>query len=146
MKRHHEGWTLIELLVVLIIVSVMMGLVAWRVSAWRTSQQSQRFHRLSDTWLAMLRRVSDQNLSVRCRLSDGGWACWSWSVVMSGKTRWLPLQGFPWQSKAFWQKSWHWRGSRVLSMHADGRHDPDELMLCQKNRCWAVLSAKWVTL
>jgi len=146
MKKHHEGWTLIELLVVLIIVSVMLGLVAWRVSAWRASQQSQRLQRLSDTWLAMLHTVSEQNLSVRCRLSDTAWACSSWSVDMSGKTGWLPLHAFPWQSKALWSKSWHWRGVRVFSMHADGRHDPDELLLCHQHRCWAVLSATWVML
>ena len=146
MKRHHEGWTLIELLVVLIILSVMLGLVAWRVSAWRASQQAQGFQRLSDAWLAMLHTVSDQNLSVRCQLFDAGWACSSWSVDISGKTGWLPLHAFPWQSKAIWPKFWHWREADAFNMHADARHDPDELMLCHQNRCWAVLSAKWVTL
>lgn len=145
MMRRHEGWTLIELLIVLVIISVMLGLVVWRVQAWQASQKTQRFRALSETWSTLRAAVSEQGMSVSCRFSALGWRCWSWSTRLSGKTEWIALTGFPWSSKALWPKAWQWQGAKVITIHADGRREPNDLELCHKSSCWALFAGKQVS-
>ncbi len=136
------GWTLLEMLIVLVIIGVSVGAVAWRMHAWELSSERIRLNTLSKTWEHMRSLAAERSMRVSCDVSAQGWQCQQWTASLSGQLQWMPLKGFPWQSKRLWPKRWFFlkkeMATQTVLIYPDGQVSPMSLSVCdvRGDRCW----------